>query len=149
MNLEKILKPPNGAVHKKKRVGRGPSSGHGKTSTRGHKGQKARGRRKIYSWFEGGQMPLTRRVPKKGFRPTHREEFEIVNVGDLNTVYTDTDTVDPSSLQREGLIKKPHKVKILGDGRLQKSLHVKAHSFSSGAKKKIEQAGGKAEVIKC
>jgi len=121
----KSLKHP-----KRKRVGRGPSSGHGKTSTRGHKGQKARGRGKIYPWFEGGQMPLTRRVPKRGFNSPRRVEFEIVNVGDLN-------------------LKKADKVKILGKGLLNKPLHVKAHSFSRNAEEKIKQAGGKIEVIKC
>lgn len=147
MNL-KILKAPPGAVHRKKRVGRGSSSGHGKTSTRGHKGQKARGRGKIYPWFEGGQMPLTRRVPKRGFRSPGRKEFEVVNVGDLNILEADT-TVDPSLLKEKGLVKKTDKIKILGDGKLNKALHVRAHSFSGGAKRKIEEAGGKIEVIQC
>ncbi|MBE0478058.1 50S ribosomal protein L15 [Candidatus Aerophobetes bacterium] len=147
MNL-KILKPPSGAIHKRKRVGRGPGSGHGKTSTRGHKGQKSRGRGKVYPWFEGGQMPLTRRLPKRGFHPVQREEFEIVNVTDLNIVEDNT-VVDPVFLREKGFVKNIEKIKVLGNGILNKSLHVKAHSFSHAAKKKIEEAGGDAEVIKC
>jgi len=142
-----MLKTPEGSVHRKKRVGRGPSSGHGKTSTRGHKGQKARGRGKIYPWFEGGQMPLTRRVPKRGFHPIKREEFEIVNVGDLNTLEVNT-VVDPTVLKKMGLVKKTDRIKILGNGILNRPLQVKAHSFSRQAKKKIEEAGGKVEVIR-
>jgi len=147
LNL-KILKTPPGASHKRKRVGRGPSSGHGKTSTRGHKGQKARGRGKIYPWFEGGQMPLTRRVPKRGFNSPRRVEFEIVNVGDLNPLEANT-SIDPQFLKEKGFVKKADKVKILGKGLLNKPLHVKAHSFSRNAEEKIKQAGGKIEVIKC
>lgn len=146
MYLE-ILKVPEGARHRKKRVGRGPSSGHGKTSTRGHKGQKARGRGKVYPWFEGGQMPITRRLPKRGFRSPNKEEFEIVNVGSLNKLEEET-VVDPEFLKREGLVKKKDRVKILGDGILEKRLHVKAHAFSKKAREKIEKAGGKAEVLK-
>lgn len=147
MNL-KILKPPDGAVHKRKRVGRGPGSGHGKTSTRGHKGQKSRGRGKVHPWFEGGQMPLTRRIPKRGFHPIKRREFEIVNIDDLN-MFTDKTLVDPDLLKREGLVKKSDNIKILGDGILNQPLHVKAHSFSRSAKKKIEEVGGRAEVVTC
>lgn len=147
MNLE-ILRVPPGAKHKKKRVGRGPSSGHGKTSTRGHKGQKSRGSGKIRPWFEGGQMPITRRLPKRGFRPLSRKSYEIVNVGDLNIFDADTQ-IDPILLRRKGLVKKGNLIKILGKGRLIKPLHVKAHSFSSGAKEAIQKAGGVAEIIKC
>jgi len=147
LNLE-ILKTPPGAAHKKKRVGRGPSSGHGKTSTRGHKGQKSRGRGKVSPWFEGGQMPLTRRLPKRGFTHIKKKEYEIVNIGDLN-IFEPNTQVDPEVLREKRLIKKAELVKILGKGELSRPLHVKAHSFSKGARKAIEKAGGKAEVIKC
>jgi len=142
-----ILKAPSGAIHKKKRVGRGPSSGHGKTSTRGHKGQKARGG-KVYSWFEGGQMPLTRRVPKRGFHSFKKVKFEIVNVGVLNTFEVNSN-IDPEFLKEKGLVGKTYRVKILGNGILNKSLRIKAHAFSNGAKEKIVQAGGEVEVIQC
>lgn len=148
LKLEEILKPPAGACHKEKRVGRGPSSGHGKTCTRGHKGQKARGRGKFYPWFEGGQMPLTRRVPKRGFKSPFKEEFEVVNVEDLN-IFEPNSMVDPELLKRKGLIKKTGNVKILGEGSLEKPLHVKAHAFSKTAEEKIKKAGGKLEVLKC
>lgn len=147
MNIE-ILKIPPGAVHKKKRVGRGPSSGHGKTSTRGHKGQKARGRGKIYPWFEGGQMPLTRRVPKRGFRSIFKKEFEIVNLSDLNVFDAGT-RIDPDLLKEKGLVKKAKMIKVLGEGELDRPLFVKAHSFSKSAEEKIRKAGGNIEVIKC
>lgn len=147
MNIE-ILKIPPGAVRKKKRVGRGPSSGHGKTSTRGHKGQKARGRGKIYPWFEGGQMPLTRRVPKRGFRSIFKKEFEIVNLSDLNVFDAGT-RIDPDLLKEKGLVKKAKMVKVLGEGELDRPLFVKAHSFSKSAEEKIRKAGGNIEVIKC
>lgn len=145
MNIE-ILKAPPGAIHKRKRVGRGPSSGHGKTSTRGHKGQKARSGRKFYPWFEGGQMPLTRRVPKRGFRSIFKKEFEIVNLSDLNIFDANT-KVNPDLLKERGLIKKTEMVKILGRGKLDKPIYVKAHSFSKGAERKIREAGGDVEVI--
>lgn len=147
MNIE-ILKIPPGSVHKKKRVGRGPSSGHGKTSTRGHKGQKARGRGKIYPWFEGGQMPLTRRVPKRGFRSIFKKEFEIVNLSDLNVFDAGT-RIDPDLLKEKGLVKKAKMIKVLGEGELDRPLFVKAHSFSKSAEEKIRRAGGNIEVIKC
>lgn len=146
VNLD-ILKTPPGATHKKKRVGRGPSSGHGKTSTRGHKGQKARGG-KVYSWFEGGQMPLTRRVPKRGFHSFRKVKFEIVNIGVLN-IFEVNSSIDPEFLKEKGLVGKMYRVKILGDGILNKSLRIKAHSFSNVAKKKIVEAGGEVEVIQC
>jgi len=148
VNLIEILKVPPGATQRKKRVGRGPSSGHGKTCTRGTKGQKARGSGKIPPWFEGGQMPLTRRIPKRGFSAFRKKEYEIVNVGELNVFEAGT-LVDPEVLKKRGFIKKTSFVKILGKGTLNKPLHVKAHSFSKSAESKISQAGGKVEVIKC
>jgi len=141
----KILRIPSGATHKKKRVGRGPSSGHGKTSTRGHKGQKSRG--KVHPWFEGGQMPLTRRVPKRGFKPPHQEKVTPVNLGSLN-LFESGSEINPEVLKKVGLIKgKGRKVKILGEGKVEVCLKVRAHYFSREATRKIIEAGGTAEVI--
>jgi len=148
VNLMEMLKVSPGATHSRKRIGRGPSSGHGKTSTRGTKGQKARGRGKIPPWFEGGQMPLTRRIPKRGFSPFFKKEYEIVNVSDLNIFEANT-LVDPELLKEKGLIKKARMVKLLGEGILDKPLRVKVHLFSKGAEKKIREAGGEVKVIKC
>jgi len=139
-----LLTPPPGATHKKKRIGRGPGSGHGKTSTRGHKGQKARF--KIAPWFEGGQMPLTRRVPKRGFTNIFRQGNQIVNIKDLN-IFQEKNVVTPEALRKTGLVKKKGKVKILGKGELGVALEVRAHQFSKQAEKKIKKAGGKVEVI--
>lgn len=148
MDLKEILKIPRGAVHSRKRVGRGPSSGHGKTSTRGNKGQKARGTGKVPPWFEGGQMPLTRRIPKRGFSSPFKKDYEIVNVGELNVLGKDT-LVDPQLLKEKGFVKKADRVKILGKGVLDRPLRVRAHFFSKGAEKKIQEAGGQIEVIEC
>lgn len=130
---------PEGATHKRKRLGRGESSGHGKTSGRGHKGQKARAGGFHKRGFEGGQMPLQRRLPKRGFTPIDRKEYEIVNVGLLSKF---KDQVDPVTLAEEGLVRKNRLVKILGEGDLKSALTVKAHRFSESAKQKIEKAGG-------
>lgn len=139
-----LLAPPLGATHKKKRVGRGPSSGHGKTCTRGHKGQKARS--KIALWFEGGQMPLTRRVPKRGFTNVFRQRSQIVNIKDLN-VFQEKDVVTPEVLREKGLARKRERIKILGKGELNVALEVRAHKFSKSAERKIKEAGGKVKVI--
>ena len=139
-----ILKAPLGATHRRKRVGRGPSSGHGKTSTRGHKGQKAHS--KVAVWFEGGQMPLMRRVPKRGFTPLFKQKNQTVNVEDLN-VFKGKDVVTPETLKEEGLVKRKGKVKILGRGKLSVPLRVRAHGFSREAQRKIKEVGGKIEVI--
>jgi len=139
-----LLTPPSGATHRRKIVGRGPGSGHGKTSTRGHKGQKARS--KVALWFEGGQMPLTRRVPKRGFTSVFKQRNQIVNVKDLN-VFQKNDVVSPELLTKAGLVKKKGKIKILGKGKLNLALKVKAHQFSKEAERKIKEAGGKIEVI--
>ena len=141
------LAPPSGATHRRKIVGRGPSSGHGKTSTRGHKGQKARS--KVALWFEGGQMPLTRRVPKRGFTSVLKQRSQIVNVKDLNIFQKDVVVVGPELLIKTGLVKKKGKIKILGKGKLNLALEVKAHQFSQEAEKKIKEAGGKIGVIRC
>lgn len=137
------LKPAKGSKKKRKRVGRGPGSGHGKTSCKGHKGQKARSGARIPAWFEGGQMPLTRRVPKRGFKNIFRTEYQIVNVKDLDIFY-DGETVTIERLKEAGLIKKARElVKILGDGEINKTLNIEAHKFSEAAAEKIKAAGGK------
>ena len=142
----KILRIPLGATHRKKRVGRGPSSGHGKTCTRGHRGQKAR--TSIPPWFEGGQMPLIRRVPKRGFTPFIQQKPLIVNVKDLS-IFNSNAEVTPEILRKFKLIRKKGKIKVLGEGRIDFSLTVKAHFFSKEAERKIKEAGGVIEVLKC
>ena len=139
-----MLKPSPGSTHARKRVGRGPSSGHGKTSTRGHKGQKARG--KIHRWFEGGQMPLVRRIPKRGFNRAFKQEVLIINVDDLN-IFDREEEITPEILRVSGLVKGRGKVKVLGRGRLNRPLKVKAHRFSKQAQRKIEEAQGEIEII--
>jgi large subunit ribosomal protein L15 len=140
------LKPSPGSRRKRKRVGRGPGSGKGKTSGRGHKGQKARSGGTVPAGFEGGQMPLQRRIPKRGFTPLNRVDYQVVNVGALGTV--EGDEVTPETLVRHGLIgsaKAP--LKILGDGDVERALTVRAHAFSGSAREKIEGAGGTVTVI--
>jgi large subunit ribosomal protein L15 len=139
------LSPAPGSRRKPKRIGRGPGSGHGKTATRGHKGQRSRSGRKQYFGFEGGQMPLHRRIPKRGFTNLFRKEYAIVNVGDLAALDGE---VTPEVLQREGYVRRIRDgVKILGMGELNKAIVVKAHRFSRSAMEKISRAGGRAEVI--
>lgn len=139
------LHPAPGARHREKRVGRGPGSGHGKTSTRGHKGQKARSGGAKGRGFEGGQMPLIRRLPKRGFSGPPREPHAIVNLRQLEPF---EGTVSPAVLKDAGLIKASvERVKVLGTGELMRAVVVQAHAFSEGAKAKIEQAGGRAETI--
>ena len=142
------LKPSEGSTKKRKRVGRGPGSGHGKTSTRGHKGQKSRSGAKKRPGFEGGQMPMQRRLPKRGFKNyPFKLEFAIVNLRDIAKIET-SDEITPDVLVEKGLIKKVlDGVKVLGSGEVSRSVTVKAHAFSESAKKKIAAAGGKAEVI--
>ncbi len=145
MNLGS-LKPAEGATKKRKRVGRGPGSGHGKTSCRGHKGQKSRSGAKHRAWFEGGQMPLQRRLPKRGFTNIFRKEFAVVNISDLETVKGNK--ISPETLIEARLVRKKNmKVKILGEGELSKALEVSAHAFSQSAVEKLEKAGGKAIVL--
>ena len=141
------LRPPKGATHKKKRVGFGESSGHGKTSGRGQKGQRARSGSGRRPEFEGGQMPLIRRVPKRGFHHHERAPVQIVNVGALSR-FPSGSVVDPKLLAEGGLIGAArHPVKVLGQGDLAHPLTVKAHRFSESALKKIAAAGGSAEVL--
>ncbi len=145
MNLSTV-RAPRRANEKKKRVGRGMGSGMGKTSTRGHKGQRSRSGSRMMRGFEGGQMPLHRRLPKRGFTNIFRKEFVIVNLERL--VELGESTITPELLHKSGLIKGPDdRVKILGDGELKSALTVKAHKFSKSAEEKITKAGGKAEVI--
>lgn len=145
------LRPAAGSRKKVKRIGRGQGSGHGKTSTKGHKGAKSRSGHKFRLWFEGGQMPLTRRLPKFGFTPRNREEPQIVNVETLEKMFTEkrlTNPVTPETLFKAGVIsRKNDKVKILGNGDLKAAVEISAHAFSKSAVTKIEAAGGKASVL--
>ncbi len=140
------LAPAPGATHYPKRVGRGPGSGHGKTAGRGHKGQKSRSGYRHQRGFEGGQMPLHRRLPKRGFTNIFRVEYDIVNLRDLDRFETGA-AVNPETLAASRLARKNRKIKILGDGRIQKALTVSAHKFSASAKAGIEAAGGRCEVL--
>jgi len=141
------LAPAPGSKKKKKRVGRGEGSGHGKTSGRGHKGQRARSGGGTRPGFEGGQMPLQRRVPKRGFRRPWRDVPAIVNIGQLE-LFDPGSEVTPETLRARGLIRgRAEKLKILGEGQLTKSLTVKAHRFSAEAEERIAALGGKAELI--
>lgn len=147
MRLHTLTNRP-GARHRRKRLGQGESSGHGKTSGRGGKGQTARSGSSIRIGFEGGQMPLIRRIPKRGFNNTRFEiKYTPVNLESLNA-FDDGSRVDEAALRKAGLANGPLKrIKILGDGELKKKLTVSAHAFSSSAKAKIEKAGGSVEVI--
>jgi len=144
MNLSNIHAPKN-AVGKRKRVGRGMGSGMGKTSTRGHKGQRSRSGSRMIRGFEGGQMPLHRRMPKRGFTNIFRKEFNIVSLERL--VELGETTINPEVLRKAGVIKAKLPVKILGDGELKVALTVSAHKFSKSAQEKITKAGGKVEVL--
>ncbi|MCH5189667.1 MAG: 50S ribosomal protein L15 [Oscillospiraceae bacterium] len=141
------LAPAAGSKKDVKRIGRGPASGQGKTAGKGHKGQKARAGRGMRPGFEGGQMPLQRRLPKRGFNNIFAKEIATVNVSALN-VFEDGAVVDVEALINAGLVKKAlDGVKVLGNGEISKNLTVKANAFSDAAKQKIEAVGGKAEVI--
>ena len=141
------LSPAPGSVREVKRIGRGHGSGQGKTAGKGHKGQKARAGRGMRPGFEGGQMPLQRRVPKRGFNNIFATRYAIVNLAALNK-FENCAVVDTEALKAAGLVKNSYDgVKILGNGALEKNLTVKAAAFSESAKAKIEAAGGKAEVI--
>ena len=141
------LTPAPGSSKKRKRVGRGDGSGHGKTSCRGHKGQGARSGGGTRRGFEGGQMPLQRRLPKRGFHNPFRIAMAIVNLDQLENFPAGSE-VTPDVLAERGLVRgKNRRVKVLGDGLLSKALTVKAHGFSARAKEKIEASGGKVELI--
>ena len=142
------LRPPKGAKHAKKRIGRGPGSGHGKTASRGSKGAKSRSGFRFKRGFEGGQMPLHRRVPKRGFHNPFTVEYAVVNLDTLGEVFDAGSSVTPELLRERGLVRKAHvKVKVLGRGEITKQLTVRAHKFSGSAAQKIAAAGGVAEVI--
>ena len=144
MNLSNIHAPKK-ATTKRKRVGRGMGSGMGKTSTRGHKGQRSRSGSRMIRGFEGGQMPLHRRMPKRGFTNIFRKEYNIVSLERLAEL--GETTITPDVLRKAGVIKTKHPVKILGDGNLTMALTVSAHKFSKSAQEKITKAGGKVEVL--
>ncbi|MBN2215953.1 MAG: 50S ribosomal protein L15 [Pirellulales bacterium] len=147
MNLDDV----HHGIHKnkkRKRIGRGPGSGHGKTSGRGHKGQGARAGFSLHPTFEGGQMPLVRRVPKRGFNNRWALVVAAVNVGDLDAVFDDGAEVTPETLKATHLVKQRYDVlKVLGDGELTKKLKISAHRFSRSALEKIERSGGEAVVL--
>ena len=141
------LSPSKGAKKKRKRVGRGPGSGHGKTSCRGHKGQKSRSGGSIRPGFEGGQMPLQRRLPKRGFTNIFRKQYALINVRDLERFDPNAD-LDAEALSKAGLVKRfKDGVKLLGDGEISHPVTIKVHKVSKTAKEKIEAAGGKVEII--
>jgi large subunit ribosomal protein L15 len=140
------LSPAKGSKKRRKRVGRGPGSGLGKTAGRGHKGQRSRTGFSQRAAFEGGQMPLVRRVPKRGFTNPTRVEYEVVNLSQLSALEAGTE-VTPELLYETGLVDNGRRIKILGDGELSASIKVTAHKFSQSARSKIEAAGGSVEVL--
>lgn len=142
------LSPPKGSTHKKKRRGRGPGSGLGKTAGRGHKGQKSRSGYSRRAGFEGGQMPLQRRLPKRGFTNIFKKEWIEVRLSTLEANFNEGDEINPDILRERGLIKKAKRdLVILGNGEVGKKLSVNAHRFTKSAKEKIEKAGGTANQI--
>ncbi len=146
MNLNN-LKPNCGSTRSKKRVGRGNASGNGTTAGRGMNGQRSRSGSKISAYFEGGQMPLSRRIPKRGFRNIFKKKYAIINIADLNR-FENEEVITPERLIEEGMVKNVMSgIKILSNGQLDKKLTIKAHCFSQEAIHKIEAAGGKVEVI--
>lgn len=141
------LKPAIGSTKNRKRIGRGTGSGHGKTATKGHKGQKARSGGNVEPGFEGGQMPMQRRLPKRGFNPLSHKEYALVNVGQMD-IFEAGQSVDVETLLESGLISRVRDgVKVLANGEMTKAIKVRAHKFSAAAKAKIEAAGGTAEEI--
>ena len=146
MNLESLV-PIKGSTSKRKRIGRGPGSGLGKTAGRGHKGAGQRSGNKKRAWFEGGQMPLARRLPRRGFTNIFKEKYQIVNIGDLNELKTSVH-VDPSYLKDNGHIRSSLKpVKILGNGEIDKKIKFSAYAFRVSAKEKIKKAGGEIIIL--
>ncbi len=141
------LRPAPGAVKKRKRLGRGPGSGHGKTAGKGHKGRLSRSGGNVMPGYEGGQMPLQRRLPKRGFRNPFRTEYVVINLGRLESFPTEA-TVDLDALRAAGMIQgREKRVKVLAEGELTKPLSVRVHAFSQRAKEKIVALGGSAEVV--
>jgi large subunit ribosomal protein L15 len=146
MNLTD-LRPAKGAKHAKKRVGRGQGSGNGKTAGRGHKGAKSRSGFKHKRGFEGGQMPLHRRVPKRGFHNPFRQEYEVVNLDTLAERFDSGTEITPELLRESGLVHRSGQIKVLARGDISKALTVRAHKFSGKAAEKIAAAGGRAETL--
>ncbi len=143
----KDLKPSRGAKKSKKRVGRGPGSGHGKTACRGQKGQKSRSGGSVAPWFQGGQMPLYRQLAKRGFKNPFRKEYGVLNVGVLNELEFEG-VFDLEAAKSRGLVKKRCRLfKVLGDGEITRPVHVRAHAVSATARQKIEAAGGTVEIV--
>jgi len=140
------LRPAPGSTRPQKRVGRGPGSGNGKTAGRGHKGRRSRSGGNSAPGYEGGQMPLQRRLPKRGFRPVSREEYAIVNLGQL-AAFDAGSTVGPEELVGRGLVRGGRRIKCLADGTLAHALTVRVHAFSAKAREQIAAAGGTAEVL--
>jgi len=141
------LRPPRGAKKRRKRIGQGMGSGHGKTATRGSKGQRSRSGARMRPGFEGGQMPLHRRLPKRGFTNIFKKHFALVNLRDLKD-FTAGETITPELLIQRGYVKELRDgLKVLGDGELKVALKITAHHFSKSAREKIQKAGGTAEVI--
>lgn len=141
------LKPARGATHSSKRVGRGQGSGNGKTAGRGHKGAKSRSGFKRKRGFEGGQMPLHRRLPKRGFTNIFRSEYAVINLDQLEALFDGGTDVNPEVLHGQGLVQGTQKIKVLGRGELTKAFNVKAHKFSGAAAEKIQAAGGTVESL--
>ncbi|NNK80934.1 MAG: 50S ribosomal protein L15, partial [Flavobacteriales bacterium] len=143
------LKPAEGSTKKRKRVGRGEGSGHGGTSTRGHKGAKSRSGYKTKRGFEGGQMPLQRRIPKFGFTNRNRVEYKGINLDTIQTLVDEKKltSLDPSAMVEAGIASKKDLIKILGRGELNAKVEIKAHAFSASAKEAIEAKGGTAEIL--
>ncbi len=141
------LSPSKGATKNRKRIGRGPGSGTGKTAGKGHKGRAARSGGNTPPGYEGGQMPLQRRLPKRGFRSQSHRTFAVVNLKQLMARFAGQSMVDPAALLAAGLVRKGVPVKILAEGELTQAFTVKAHAFSGAARQRIEAAGGQVEVI--
>lgn len=142
------LKPKKGSIKKRKRLGRGPGSGNGTTAGKGNNGQKARSGAKIPISFEGGQMPLTRSLPKRGFRNIFKKEYQVVNVGDIDRKAAGQSTMNPEKMYEVGLVSNKRKyIKVLGNGEISVPVTVRAHSFSVSAKEKIAKADGSIEII--
>ena len=143
------LRPATGSVKSRKRIGRGTGSGHGGTSTRGHKGDKARSGSKEKRHFEGGQTPMQRRLPKRGFQNVNRVEFVPLNLGKLEDLVTKTglNALDVSALVAAGVAKASDKIKVLGNGKLTSKVNIKVHAISASAKAAIEAAGGSVELV--
>lgn len=146
MHLGQVF-PPEGGVKKRKRVGCGPGSGHGKTACKGHKGQKARAGAKHRAGFEGGQMPIQRRLPKIGFKPLERKRYQVVNLSDAVERISEG-PITPDTLRAAGLIRDARgQVKLLGDGQVGRAVEIRVHAVSASASAKVSEAGGKVEVI--